>query len=55
MHVKLMTLTRMLKIPAIVRINFKLFWTVANEIPLKSFSQASLSEYLASNQAVASS
>lgn len=40
--------------PAIVNINLMWFWTVDSEIPLKSLSQNTLSEYFASNQAVAS-
>jgi hypothetical protein len=43
------------QIPAMLRMSLRLFYTVPNVIPLKSFSQETLSEYLASSQAIASS
>ena len=41
--------------PAMGSMSLRLFYTTDREIPLKSFSQEALSEYLAANQAVASS
>ena len=43
------------QMPAMVSMSLRLFCTTDKEIPLKSFSQEALSEYLAANQAVASS
>ena len=43
------------QMPAMVSMSLRLFYTTDREIPLKSFSQETLSEYLAANQAVASS
>ena len=43
------------QLPAIDRISFRLFYTVAKLIPLKSLSQLSLSVYLAANHDIASS